>query len=197
MLLTAIVAVFWFQDLRYSRPTPIPAHYDPPAVGDALPLSPALASQPGDTRPILLHFFNQDCPCSRFNVEQARTLVDKFHDRVRFVLILQTSETDPVAEQKSLSAATRKLGGVEGFIDCEGRLAERYGVYSTPQAVILDARGVMAYRGNYNSSRYCTDAATEFARLALEAVLDGRQPPVLPALAYQAYGCELPPAAIQ
>src|SRR5262249_46492721 len=42
------------------------------------------------------------------------------------------------------------------------------GVYSTPQAVLLDAKSHIVFRGNYNVSRYCTDPRTEFVRIALE-----------------------------
>lgn len=197
LLFSAIVTVFWYTDVRYSLPTPVPAHYAPPALGEAVPLPPTLAAKPGDTRPTLLHFFNQDCPCSRFNVDQARSLARHFGDRVRFVVVLQDAENDIIAQKKVLDSAQKSFGFFEGVLDCDGKIAERYGVYSTPQAVILDAAGTVTYRGNYNSSRYCVDKATEFARIALEAVLAGQAAPEFPAIAYRAYGCELPQSSTQ
>jgi hypothetical protein len=58
-------------------------------------------------------------------------------------------------------------------LDADGSLAKRVGIYSSPQAVVVTAAGALYYRGNYNLARYCTDVRTEFARIALEHVLDG------------------------
>jgi hypothetical protein len=57
----------------------------------------------------------------------------------------------------------------------------------------VDRTGRLAYRGNYNVSRYCTDPRTEFVRIALEQmVAETDKLASLPNLA--AYGCELPSA---
>lgn len=190
LCLAMIATVFWYQDVRNSLPTPVPRDFHPPAFGANVTLPATLAPQPEDTRPLLLHFYNNDCPCSRFNVDQARNLVQKFGGQVRSVLILQT-DSAPADAQEALATAAKRFGGIEAVIDHAGRIARHYGVYSTPQAVLLDHNRI-AYRGNYNVSRYCTDASTEFARLAVEAVLAHQPLPHLPELAYRAYGCELP-----
>jgi hypothetical protein len=74
-------------------------------------------------------------------------------------------------------------------VDRRGAIAAEAGVYSTPQAVLVDERGRLAYRGNYNVSRYCVDPRTEFARLAIESLL-AKQSVTVPET--EAYGCELP-----
>ena len=38
----------------------------------------------------------------------------------------------------------------------DSSLAKACGVYSTPQAVLIDNNQNLYYRGNYNRSRYCT-----------------------------------------
>jgi hypothetical protein len=45
------------------------------------------------------------------------------------------------------------------------------GVYSTPQAVLLSSEQEVLYKGNYNTSRYCSNTKTEFVRLAIEQAL--------------------------
>jgi hypothetical protein len=48
------------------------------------------------------------------------------------------------------------------------------------------------YRGNYNKSRYCTDKKTEYARMALDALLNNNANIGFDQLAIKAYGCQLP-----
>ena len=72
-----------------------------------------------------------------------------------------------------------------------GPLADATGIYSTPQAAILDADGRMFYQGNYNVTRFCRDRETEFARLALERLRIGAPPPEFVSAATVAYGCPL------
>jgi hypothetical protein len=71
-------------------------------------------------------------------------------------------------------------------------LATKCGVYSTPQAVILDAQGLLYYRGNYNKTRYCTDPNTSYANIALDSLLNDHQYPHFNQFALKAYGCTLP-----
>jgi hypothetical protein len=71
-------------------------------------------------------------------------------------------------------------------------LAARCGVYSTPQAVIIDAHENLFYRGNYNRARYCTDEKTSFAKMALEGLLHNDLAQSFSPLALKAYGCQLP-----
>jgi hypothetical protein len=181
--------MFWQQDLRYARPTPVPAGWRRPAVGTPVALPAALerlrAERPG--RPILLHFVNPTCPCSRFNVDHVRALVSRFRDDVTIVAVL--AEGDAAA----MPVAYRTLAlDVPHYVDADRRLAEAVGVYATPQAAILDGAARVYFVGNYNKTRYCRDRETEFARMALEAVVAGVRPPAVGPAATIAYGCPLP-----
>ena len=124
------------------------------------------AARPG--RPLLLHFFNPSCPCSRFNVDHVRALSSRFQADVTVVAVL--AEGEPA----TMRAAYRALQlDVPHYVDADRRLADALGVYATPQAAILDGAGRLYFVGNYNRTRYCRDRDTEFARLALEAVVAG------------------------
>jgi hypothetical protein len=139
------------------------------------------------TRPLLLHFFNPGCPFSRFNLDHIRELTRRYGDRVNIMAVLEEDSPDRLKE------GFRKMGlPIEAVVDSNRTLATALGVYSTPQAVILDARGTLIFRGNYNSSRYCADPRTEYARIALDAFLAGRPQPALEPAAVIAYGCPLP-----
>jgi hypothetical protein len=187
ILLGAAAGALWWQDWRYAQPTPRPAGLVQASVGTRLAL-PELATvamlRPG--HPVLLHFFNPRCPCSRFSLDHVRSLQRQWAGRVDFVAVVQGVERQDVRHA---------LGGVgldmPAIADPDGRIAATCGVYSTPQAVVLDGAGRLYFRGNYNANRYCTDAASEFARLALDSLMSGGPPPRFRA-ADIAYGCELP-----
>lgn len=195
VLLATVGAVFWYQDVRYSLPTPRPATLVALDNGQPVALPGSFAPAP-DGRPLFLHFFNPDCPCSRFNADHVRSLRERFGREVHFVAVIQVEqEQDGEVRQRNLTATARLFGPeTEAVVDEGGKIAAACGVYSTPQAVILapDARRTLLFRGNYNSSRYCADPQTEFARLALEAVTGHRALPPESRSAMLAYGCELP-----
>ena len=187
LLCAWIGAAFWQQDLRWSLPTPRPAGLVAPPIGSQPTLPPALAQLVRPDAPTLLHFFNPACPCSRFNLEHVRELEREFGERVRVVFVVQGEDADEVA---------RALENVDDdaprVLDLDGAIAHALGVYSTPQAVVLDARGHLAYRGNYNSSRFCVALESQYAHLALEDLLAQRPVRTFAAPATTAYGCALP-----
>jgi hypothetical protein len=166
-----IVWAFWTQDLRYALPTPRPANLKVAPLGQRL-----LLPLDKDRRPTLLVFYNPDCPCSRFNTEHVLALKKQYQDRVRFMAITQRGEAPQITTVQ----------------DPTGTIARTCGVYSTPQAVLLEAHGTLYYRGNFNRSRYCSEPKSEFARLAIEALLKGEKSPSFPTSATTAYGCALP-----
>jgi hypothetical protein len=188
-LLGAIGWVFWQQDLQYSRPTPRPAGWHRLTVGTAIALPRAIDDLRASRRgaPILLHFFNPTCPCSRFNVEHVRGLEARFRREVIVVAVL--TEGDPAAMRAAYGLLPL---GLPSYVDADHRLADAVGVYSTPQAAVLDGAGRLFYQGNYNLTRYCVNRDTEFARLALEAVVAGLPAPRFAPVASTAYGCPLP-----
>ena len=191
LLLTLVIAVFWYQDWQYSLPTPRPEALKQPALGMVMSVAEVLpgGAKYDPSRPLLLHFFNPGCPCSRFNLDHIRELTRTYGDRVNIVAVLEEDSTD------NLIDGFRRTGlPIQAVVDSNRTLATAVGVYSTPQAVILDARGTLIYRGNYNSSRYCVDRRTEYARIALDALLAFRPQPALEPAAFIAYGCRLPKA---
>lgn len=184
-----IASAFWFEDLRYARPAPKPAEHVDVAIGTEVGSAPAIADVLGErdpSRPLLLHFYNPDCPCSRFNVPYLRELVERHGDAVDFVLVVEC-----VDEEQVERARAKVEADLPWVFDQGGALADHYGVYATPLAVIVGADGRLAFRGNYASARYCTDPTLQAARIALEAVLAGREPPGLES-PNAPYGCSLP-----
>lgn len=182
ILFSTVIFLFWRNEWVYALPTPVPAGYTPVKTGTPV-LLPAALPMAGN-KPIFLHFFNPDCPCSRFNMPYFASLAARYGQQASFAIVLTTGKhyteeeiqhrfhiTVPVLTDTSLAAAC--------------------GVYSTPQAVILNGYRQLHYRGNYNKSRYCTNAQTNYAEIALNALLSHTVVSFAPE-ATKAYGCELP-----
>ena len=184
-LLGGIAAIFWFNEWRYSLPTPIPDGLTQVSMGDTLNVRTRFINSPG--KPLLIHFFNPDCPCSRFNIPHFKSLVKKYGHDVDFVIVpLMLKVQHYTAEE------IQKKIGVDIPVLFDPDLAALCGVYSTPQAVIINSDNRLYYRGNYNRGRYCTDKKSNYAQFALDALLQQNETPVFSSLALQAYGCQIP-----
>ncbi|MBI3221364.1 MAG: AhpC/TSA family protein [Bacteroidetes bacterium] len=173
--------IFWKEEIRYSLPTPVPANYESVQVG--APINRSDLGLPSSS--LYLHFYNPDCPCSRFNAQHIRQLIRSHGDSVAAFII--------VPKPEDLVAARKEFGEALDFrVDTNGALSRACGVYSTPQAVVIDQDGKLFFRGNYNRARYCTARATNYAELALLSLINGSNPPVFDLFATQSYGCSLP-----
>jgi hypothetical protein len=188
LLSLTVGGLFWHMEWQFSLPTPIPAHYHDVEKGTPIHLSGAASAglqQAG--KPLFLHFFNPDCPCSRFNMPQFRTLVEQYGDRVNFAIVVMSPKAftpEQLQKKFNLPHAIPVLR--------DSALAAACGVYSTPQAVLIDRDRRLYFRGNYNRSRYCSDEKTGFARQALDGLLTGNYSLTFSPLALKAYGCQLP-----
>lgn len=173
--------LFWKQELKYAKPTPVPSNYSPPNFNAKIDLPEDFNTR---EKPLFVHFFNPDCPCSRFNIRHFNSLVKENRDHVNFKVV--------IPEQADLSKARSLVEkGLEIFRDEQGRYAVAFGVYSTPQAVIVDKKETLYYRGNYNRARYCTQKNSNYAEIALNELLAGKPLPDFGSFATVAYGCQL------
>jgi Domain of unknown function (DUF6436) len=173
----AMGAVFWQQELKYQLPTPVPAQYSEVAVGSSIDRSLLPAGSA-----FFLHFYNPDCPCSRFNARHVKSLIRQFGDSVSMYIV--------VPNQQDLIKAQQEFDGQNFLVDEANAIAKTCGIYATPQAAIIDHAGKLFYRGNYNRTRYCTAKASNFAELSLVALLNKQPSPIFGLLATQAYGCQ-------
>lgn len=175
-----VAVIFWQQEMKYQLPTPVPVNYREVAVGSPVTFPSLLPNGKAH----FIHFYNPDCPCSRFNAKHINALIHSYGDSVEFVII--------VPEEQYVRKAASAFGdSLTILADPQGTIAKACGVYSTPQAAIIDHEGKLFYRGNYNSSRYCTTRASNFAELSLVALLNNRPSPVFGLLSTQSYGCEI------
>ncbi len=174
--------LFWQQELQYVLPTPLPPDYSSIAINQQISLPPSFPAN----QAFYLHFFNPDCPCSRFNLKHFKSLTNQFNEKVKIYAVIPA--------YADVQQATEMIDDNRVTIlqDIDDQLASACGVYSTPQAVVLDVSQKLFYRGNYNKTRYCTLKESNYAEMALQALVKGEAPPTFNVFATQSYGCQLP-----
>jgi Iodothyronine deiodinase len=183
IIFSGISAFFWYNELIYNLPTPVPINYRDIKPGTVMAVSQQLNADPA--KPLFLHFFNPDCPCSRFNMQYFKTLVKKYSDKIDFQIVALVND---------FSYTEKKIQDKFGLaipVSFDSSLASACGVYSTPQAVIIDKRKLF-FRGNYNKSRYCSDPKTNYAEIAIDSLLLQKYQLNFDIAAFTAYGCQLP-----
>src|SRR5882762_857915 len=89
LLLSAVGALFWYNEWVYHLPTPVPENYKPVSQGSIIKLNSLLEAD--HTKPLFLHFFNPDCPCSRFNIANFKSLVKRYGHQVKFVIVVMNN----------------------------------------------------------------------------------------------------------
>jgi hypothetical protein len=183
LLLSAVSVLFWYNEWKYQLPTPVPKNYKAVNQGRFIKLSGPLKDY--HSKPLFLHFFNPDCPCSRFNIKNFKSIVRQYGSQVDFVVVVMSNKIFTVK-------AIQDKFDLNVPVLFDASIATSCGVYSTPQAVLLDTQHKLYYKGNYNSSRYCTDEKTNYAKIAITGLLHDNAKMVFSQLALKAYGCQLP-----
>jgi len=119
-------------------------------------------------------------------VPHVSSLIKKYEDKIDFkIVVLNKEKNFTVAE-------IRDKFGADVPVFFDEAIAKKCGVYSTPQAVLIDGSQKLYYRGNYNKTRYCTDASSNYAQMAIDSLLSQNYIPSFDALALKSYGCSLP-----
>jgi len=178
--IVVIITIFWRQEIKYAIPTAIPHDYISVLPGQTINLPEPLEQGAA----YFIHFYNPDCPCSRFNSKHIQSLINDHSDSIKFVIV--------IPDAAALMRAKSELGNDLVFVEDVGHdIAKACGVYSTPQAVIVASDGKLFYRGNYNRARYCTTRASNFAEFSLIAFINNQPPQLFGLEATQSYGCAL------
>ncbi|GHN02248.1 hypothetical protein WSM22_37370 [Cytophagales bacterium WSM2-2] len=180
---SAIACIFWYQEIQYLLPAKIPKNYRVVLPDEIIRYDSVLIPQQ-HLRPKLLHFFNPECPCSRFNIKHFYSLQKNYRNKIDFFVV--------VADQKKVESAKKLIdAGIPILVDVGEKLAKACGVYSTPQAALIQTTNRLYYRGNYNRARYCTDRNSNFVEMALDSLVANKTAPHFSELATRSYGCNI------
>jgi hypothetical protein len=174
--------LFWKMELQYTLPTAKPSDYKEVYIDEKVYID--TNTEESLDKPVFYHFFTTNCACSRFNLTHFNFLKKNYASILDFVVV--------IPEEDDISKARPYFEGETKIIkDVNKEFAIASGVYSTPQAVIINTDHKLYYRGNYNRARYCTDPFSNYAQMAIDSLLAHNQPPKFGPTSYIAYGCGL------
>jgi hypothetical protein len=178
-----IASIFWYQEIQYLLPAPVPKDYRVVLPNEVIKFDSVLLPKQY-AKPKLLHFFSPDCPCSRFNLKHFLSLNKVYSKEIDFYVV--------IAKREDVTSAKYMVEkNIPIIVDNDEKLAKACGVYSTPQAALIQRDNRLYFRGNYNRSRYCIDKNSNFVQMALDSLIASKEPPHFIELATQSYGCSI------
>jgi peroxiredoxin len=147
---------------------------------------------------VVIETTNQDCPYVRKHYNSANMQTQQREAAAKGVIWLTVASSAP-GEQGFVTAAqaneltkTRNAAPTAFLLDPQSRIARAYGATVTPHMYIIDASGMLVYKGGIDSipSSSVSDVpkAKQYVRVALDEVLAGK--PVSEA-STRPYGCSL------
>ena len=147
---------------------------------------------------VVLETTNQDCPYVRKHYNSTNMQTQQREAAAKGVVWLTVASSAP-GEQGFVTAAqaneltrTRNAAPTAFLLDPQSRIARAYGATVTPHMYIVDASGVLVYKGGIDSipssSPSDVPKARQYVRVALDEVLAGK--PVTEA-STRPYGCSL------
>lgn len=108
-----------------------------------------------------LHFYRQECPCSRASTVHVEALRRQYPE---VNLLAINVDDQPGAPRDSFLGIAVEA---EQVWDADQRIAKAYGIHSTPSAVLVDGQGKALWRGSYREVRNHPGFTAEDALLAL------------------------------
>lgn len=136
--------------------------------------------------PVVLVFLGAKCPAAQRYAVRLNQLHAVYSKRgVQLIGIYSNYDDTEQEVRQSVQAWNLKFPIVH---DPEGRLARAFGATMTPQAFVIDRKGILRYRGAIDDNRYENRVRSHYLRDALEAILKGK--PVKPA-ATETFGCTI------
>src|SRR6478735_2709392 len=171
---------------------PAPAFSAPDSNGKAW----SLAELKGKV--VVLETTNQDCPYVRKHYNSTNMQTQQREAAAKGVVWLTVASSAP-GQEGFVSAAqaneltkTRNAAPAAFLLDPQSRIARAYGATVTPHMYIVDAAGMLVYKGGIDSIASSSPSdvpkARQYVRIALDEVLAGK--PVSEA-STRPYGCSL------
>ena len=155
------------------------------AIGDhaptfALPDTEGITHEPGDAPATVVVFTCNHCPYPLAWHDRIVAVARDYADHGVRVLAINSNDAEryPRDSPQAMSARVERgdFDGVPYLRDESQEVARAYDAKTTPDVFVLDAGGLLRYRGAPDSD--CDDPAQNaaYVRDALDAVLAGRDP---------------------
>lgn len=133
----------------------------------------------------VVNFWSAECPWSARADKDLHGRLPEWGDRVAY-LPVAANANEPA---RMLADVARQRGFDLVLLDPGAGLASRYGAVTTPHLFVVDAAGVLRYRGGFNNFSFAQRTPTQhYLNDAVEALLAGRLPGIAET---PPYGCAL------
>jgi peroxiredoxin len=136
-------------------------------------------------RIVIVNFWSAECPHSERTDSSTIACLAKWGEEV--LLLPIAANRNESAQMVVEAAKTRRLPKV--LMDAEQVVTDLYDAVATPHVFVIDRAGILRYRGALDDVRFRQRVVTRFyLEEVVEALLDGRVPPLQETLAY---GCAI------
>lgn len=120
----------------------------------------------------VLIFVSNQCPVVRDYNDRMNALYADFKAKGVNVVGINSNFTESADAVKAHAAATYKFPVLK---DVNNAFADRLNANSTPEVFFLDAKNKIVYHGAIDNNRRGDNITEAYARLALDAVLNGKE----------------------
>jgi peroxiredoxin len=151
-----------------------------PAPTFALPDTEGTTHTPGDAPATVVVFTCNHCPYALAWHDRIIALAHDYSQRG--VRVLAINPNDAIRYPRDSMEAMRarvqggEFDGVPYLRDESQEVAHAYDAETTPDVFVLDAAGLLRYRGAPDADYEDASQRADFLRDALDAILDGRDP---------------------
>lgn len=116
-------------------------------------------------------FFSTRCPISNAFNFRRNTIYRDFNKRVKFIVVDSNSNES----FDEVRAYAKEVGfDFPVYKDVNNEVADHFGVMATTDTFVIDANGVVQYRGYIEDALNPSRTTRRPLRLAIEALLDGK-----------------------
>jgi len=134
----------------------------------------------------VIAFISSKCPVSHMYQARMGRLYREYSGKGVGFVFLNSNDNESLAEiQKQVREASLPFPVYKDF---RNRVADQFDAQTTPEVFVLDSIGKVVYRGAIDDSSNEARVRRHGLRDAIDAVLDGKQPPIGQ---LKAFGCVL------
>jgi thiol-disulfide isomerase/thioredoxin len=146
---------------------------------------------------VLIHFWSKDCPFEVVADPKVAALEKSWKDKKDVVVLAinanstEIGDAPPADGYKAIKEHLKQKGLTSKvYVDHGNKLADLFGARSTPHCFVLDRKGTLVYEGGLDDDPKGDkgEAAKQYARDAVEAVLAGKEVTVKQS---KPYGCSI------
>ena len=134
----------------------------------------------------LVIFISVQCPVSNSYNERMNALYQDYAPKGVHFVVINANRTEPPSAVSEHARAHNF--GFTVFKDDNNVVADRFGATVTPETYLIDSTGTIRYHGSIDDSMNLSRVTTQRLRLALDAVLAGKEPPQTET---KAFGCTI------